>query len=77
MKVTCTNINYYTQQIQTPEGPFRYTTSASVTFAHTDEDIEQGRFESFTLTFNEITSPVDYFPGQSYEMSLEVINSVA
>lgn len=77
MQVTCTNINYYTQQIQTPEGPMRYSTSASVTFEHTDNDVDEGRFESFALTFNDITGPVDYFPGQSYEMSLEVINSVA
>lgn len=68
MKVVVTNVNYFTantfnqgQNVQTP--------GASVTFASqpTNETVE--RVEAFSLSYTNLQGPINFFPGEVYELT--------
>lgn len=66
MTLRCVNVNYFTRAKSTLAGQTEQVPAATVSF----QAIDGGEIENFSLTFTEITAPVDYFPGREYELSL-------
>ena len=67
MTLLCINVNYFTRAKSLASGQTEQVPAATVSFQTVDGI---GVIENFSLTYTDLTEPVDYFPGKQYELTL-------
>lgn len=80
MIVKCLSVTYAPQQAgamllnpMDPNPPVpQVGNSATVVFTYGDET-DLPRVEQFALTISGVTEPMEYFPGEFYDLSLDVV----
>lgn len=66
-KVCCESVNYYNRGTVNEQGMPAQLPAASVIFNFIEEN---SNMNQFSLTFNNISEPIEYFPGKIYTLSL-------
>lgn len=78
MKVICQGVNYFTQNIYdpapatTPAGSYKNVASATVSFVPS-AGAEGPNVAAFTLTYQNVSEGVDFFPGKEYTLELNPV----
>ena len=77
MKVVCQGVNYFTQNIYEPApvpsaagGTYANVASATVSFAPV-AGAESPNVAAFTLTYQNVSDSINFFPGKEYTLTLE------
>lgn len=73
MRLRCDSINYYSRGGIDAQGQPASQPAASVTFSFADPSLTTRPIDGFSINFVDLESPIEYFPGKLYDLSIEEV----
>ena len=81
MTIRCVSVNYFSSgqsafnglNSPIPSPDLITTPSATVTFSYSGNQGNANKLENFSLTFTDLEGPLEYFPGEFYDLSIEAV----